>query len=267
MEDAQLLWMLGLLLVVCCWLTLQDYPYSFICNGIFMACCWFILRDVIKEAETPLAVQCSQVMEKMFETSEQRRAFYVSGYDGVKEDNLRSITETIVSNCSFFEGISMIPVATVADQSLALAFALNASMTEESREWWLYLNPQKPEHRNFISYRMMQVILSSYRPNLIRGRSTGSKQWYYPNEKETMWSLQRYQNTIDDSWFNATKKVLAEILDAEAARYAAEDTTEPADDITSLTAEIQVRMLREEAMRVYFQEEQRAMKGHAMNGI
>jgi hypothetical protein len=269
MDDTQLLLMLGIFLVVCCWLTLRDFPYSFVCNGVFMACCWVLLRDAIKETEMPLAVQCSQVMEKMFEDPEQRA--YVSDYGGVDQDKLVRITTNIVVNCSlFFDGPSVVSIKTVADHSNALARALNASMTEESREWWLrplFNNNKEGLSRARVSYWMMQIILSSHRSNLLRGRATGYKRWYYPGSYEALWSMQSYRKTRNGSWFNATKKILAEILEAEAARYAAGDTTEPADDITSLTAEIQVRMLREEAMRVYFQEKQRAMKGRAMNGI
>jgi len=175
---------------------------------------------------------------------------YVSDYYGVDQDKLERITETIVSNCSFFEGLSAIPTATVADKSRALAFALNASMTDESREWWLSVDERNSNTGlGGLSYWMMQIILSSYRPNLLRGRPTGYKLWHYLGDYKTMWSIQVCRETRDGSWFDATKKVLAEILEFEAKNKNDVAVEQPLNDRESFIGEINKRIRREEAMR------------------
>jgi hypothetical protein len=175
---------------------------------------------------------------------------YVSDYYGVEQDKLKGLVKKIISNCSFFEGLSTIPTATVADQSRALAFALNASMTEESREWWLSVDERNSNSGlGGLSYWMMQIILSSYRPNLLRGKPTGYKQWYYPGGYKALWSIQVWRETRDGSWFNATKKILAEILESESENSKGAATVLPLNDHDSLVGEIMIRMLHEEGMR------------------
>jgi hypothetical protein len=205
---------------------------------------WFYLREYLRREETPLAIQCSQVMEKLYSDEKTRARARVSDYDGVDHDRLLQITTDVVVGCAFFfDGPSVVATKNVADHSRILARALNLSMTEESREWWLSVDKRHPVYLTCMSYWMMKIILSSYGPNLLRGQSTGYKQWYYPGDYQTLWSIQRSSKTMDGSWFNATKKVLAEILKTE------EDNMHVKTVPGSLIDEIKLRMRHEEAAR------------------
>jgi hypothetical protein len=177
-------------------------------------CCWLVIRGEIQEAETPLAVRCSQVIEDAYYTEKE---IYASDYRGVVPDLLQGLAVKIATRCSFFEALSLHPTVTMADQNHVLALALNASMAEESREWWFSVDPLYPgEHRCLVSYWMMQIILSSYQPNLRDGRTTGYKRWLYPGDLyRTLWLMQPNLKTKEDgSWFNKTKFVLADILES-----------------------------------------------------